>query len=55
VLQEEMLRVFNLGLGFVFICPPDDRERVEELLPEAMLVGEIAASDTDQRVEVVGG
>jgi len=55
VLQEEMLRVFNLGLGFVFICPPEDRERVEELLPEAMLVGEIAASDTDQRVEVVGG
>ena len=51
--QEEMLRVFNLGLGYLFICPPEDRETVGQLAPEAMLVGEIVATEDDERVGVV--
>jgi phosphoribosylformylglycinamidine cyclo-ligase len=54
--REEMLRVFNLGLGFVAICPRQDGERVRALAPEALLVGEIVAAAADEpRVEVVGG
>ncbi len=52
--REEMLKVFNLGLGFVVICPPEDQEKVRSLVPEAMLVGEIVASEDDRRVEVTG-
>lgn len=54
IAQEEMLRVFNLGLGYVAICPPEDRARVRELAPEALLVGEIEASEGEYRVEVAG-
>lgn len=53
--QDEMLRVFNLGLGYVVICPAEDREKVADLVPEALLVGEIVASEGGDRVEVVGG
>ena len=53
--QDEMLRVFNLGLGFVAICPPDDLERVRSLVPEAMLVGEIVSSEDEARVEITNG
>ena len=51
-----MLRVFNLGVGFVAICSPEDAERVRELAPEALPVGEIVAADADEpRVDVIGG
>ena len=53
VAREEMLRVFNLGLGYVFICPPKDREAVHSLVPEALLVGEIVPSEDDVKVEVL--
>lgn len=55
VSHEEMLQVFNVGLGYVVICPPGHRERVRRIVPEARLVGEIVASDDgDDKVEVVG-
>ncbi len=54
IAQEEMLRVFNLGLGYVVICPSGDREKLQSLVPEAMLVGEIVATEGGERVEVVG-
>ncbi|MGI5836386.1 MAG: phosphoribosylformylglycinamidine cyclo-ligase [Chloroflexota bacterium] len=50
--HDEMLRVFNVGLGYVVICPPGHRERVRRLVPEALLVGEIVASDDDSKVEI---
>ena len=53
--RREMLRVFNMGLGFVVVCPPEDRDRVSSLVPEAMLVGEIVASEKGEKVEVSGG
>ncbi len=53
VAQEEMLRVFNMGLGYVFICPPEGEDRVRQLVPEALLVGEIVVSEDDVKVEVV--
>ncbi len=51
--QGEMLRVFNVGIGYVLICPPGHRDRVRRLVPEAQLVGEIVASDGGERVEVL--
>ncbi|HEX2924375.1 MAG TPA: phosphoribosylformylglycinamidine cyclo-ligase [Chloroflexota bacterium] len=54
--RGEMLRVFNMGLGFVAICPRQDSDRVRELAPEALLVGEIvAAEEGEARVEVTNG
>ncbi len=43
VAWAEMTRVFNLGLGFVFICSPADARRALQLLPDAWQVGEVIA------------
>jgi phosphoribosylformylglycinamidine cyclo-ligase len=51
---QEMLRVFNMGLGFVMICPAADLDAVRRLAPEALLVGEIVSSKGGDRVEVLG-
>jgi phosphoribosylformylglycinamidine cyclo-ligase len=53
--RREMLRVFNMGLGYILVCPPEDRDRVSALVPEAILVGEIAPSEKGEKVEVSGG
>ncbi|HEX9014576.1 MAG TPA: phosphoribosylformylglycinamidine cyclo-ligase [Chloroflexota bacterium] len=52
--DDEMLRVFNMGIGFVAITPVAQMEAVRRLAPEAMLVGEIIDADGDERVEVIG-
>jgi len=39
--QDEMYRVFNMGIGMVVICSPDDADKVTKALPEAKIVGEV--------------
>jgi phosphoribosylformylglycinamidine cyclo-ligase len=49
--DEEMYRVFNMGLGMAFAISPADAEQLQSLVPEAMLVGEVlAVSDAEPRV-----
>ena len=48
--QDEMYRVFNMGLGMVMVC---DRSRVDEvmsLVPEARAVGEVSRAVDERRV-----
>ncbi len=37
--MREMHTTFNMGMGFVVVCPPHERERVLALLPDAREVG----------------
>ncbi|HJO83190.1 MAG TPA: phosphoribosylformylglycinamidine cyclo-ligase [SAR202 cluster bacterium] len=39
--HDEMFRVFNMGLGMVLVCDPSEADRVLELTPDAMVVGEV--------------
>jgi phosphoribosylformylglycinamidine cyclo-ligase len=39
--DEEMYRTFNMGLGIVFACTPEDVGEVHNHLPEAMVVGKV--------------
>ncbi len=41
VAQEEMYRVFNMGIGMVVICSPDDVSQLIQALPEAKVIGEV--------------
>jgi phosphoribosylformylglycinamidine cyclo-ligase len=50
----EMTRVFNLGLGFVFICSPEDAPRALEAVPDARRVGEVIAGQEGPAVLVEG-
>jgi phosphoribosylformylglycinamidine cyclo-ligase len=39
--QNEMYRVFNMGIGMVIICSPQDANQLTEQLPEAKVIGEV--------------
>ncbi|MGQ9571619.1 MAG: phosphoribosylformylglycinamidine cyclo-ligase [Dehalococcoidia bacterium] len=41
VAEEEMYRTFNMGLGMVLACAPEDVDAVRTTVPEALVVGEV--------------
>ena len=44
----EALRVFNMGIGMVMIVPATAQAAIQQLLPEAVVIGELAARQPDQ-------
>lgn len=51
----EMTRVFNLGLGWVFMASPDAADEVRRLAPDALPVGRVVADATGgPRVRILG-
>jgi len=39
--RDEMYRVFNMGVGMVVICSPDNASQLTKQLPEAKVIGEV--------------
>ncbi|GBD09468.1 Phosphoribosylformylglycinamidine cyclo-ligase [Candidatus Thermoflexus japonica] len=51
--DQEMFRVFNMGLGMLLVVPPQDVELALATLPgELRVVGEIMAGEQEVRVEM---
>ena len=50
VSEDEMYRVFNMGLGFVLVCDKSLAAEALSLVPEAMVVGEVLEFTSGQRV-----
>ncbi len=50
VADSEMYRVFNMGVGMVVICSPEDVAELTKSIPEARHVGKIVEQAGDQRV-----
>ncbi len=50
VAQDEMYRVFNMGIGMVVICSPDDVGQLTKALPEAKVIGEVVKQAGETRV-----
>jgi phosphoribosylaminoimidazole (AIR) synthetase len=48
--EEEMYRVFKMGLGFMFAVAPANGDTVRRLVPEAVLVGEVIPVVAEQRL-----
>jgi phosphoribosylformylglycinamidine cyclo-ligase len=48
--EAEMYRVFNMGLGMVLVCSPEEAEAVRSELREAKVVGGIVAHSGGERV-----
>ena len=46
--DEEMYRVFNMGLGFVLAVASGDADALRSLIPEALLVGEVVSLKADE-------
>jgi len=45
-----MYRVFNMGIGMVVICSPDDADQFTNQLPEAKVIGEVVKPKGKARV-----
>lgn len=52
--RAEAYRAFNMGIGFVVIVAPADADQVQRLVPEARVIGRIAASSDAERVRIAG-
>ena len=50
--RNEMYRVFNMGIGMVIICSPDNAEQVTKALPEAKVIGEVVKQVGKARVVI---
>ncbi len=50
VAQNEMYRVFNMGIGMVLICSPDKADQLTQDLPEAKVIGEVVKQVGEARV-----
>lgn len=49
--DKEMYRTFNMGTGFLVVCPPHDAQKALATLPDARIVG-IVTRDTNVTVKL---
>ena len=52
--DEEMYRVFNMGLGMVAVCPEDNVAKVLECLPDAVVIGKTVSRGEGEQVVFKG-
>ncbi|MFC1897385.1 phosphoribosylformylglycinamidine cyclo-ligase [Chloroflexota bacterium] len=50
--RDEMYRVFNMGIGMVVICSPDNAGQVTKALPETKVIGEVVEQKGKERVAI---
>ena len=50
VAQDEMYCVFNMGIGMVAICSPDNAEKLTKKLSGAKVIGEVVKQEREARV-----
>jgi len=50
--EDEMYRVFNMGIGMVVIVSPDNADRIIKTLPQARIVGEVVKQAGQDRVVI---
>lgn len=48
--SNEMYRVFNMGIGMVAVCAPQNTDKLTKALPEAKVIGEVVKAVGDKRV-----
>ena len=50
VAPDEMLRVFNMGLGMALVCAPEKVATLTATIPEARVIGEVVSQEGDRRL-----
>lgn len=51
--DQEMFRVFNMGLGMVAVCPEENAAAFRQAIPDSMVVGQIVPRESDEQVYLV--
>jgi phosphoribosylformylglycinamidine cyclo-ligase len=52
VARNEMYHVFNMGIGMVVICSPDNANQLTQALPESKVIGEVVKQAGKARVVI---
>jgi phosphoribosylformylglycinamidine cyclo-ligase len=50
--QDEMYRVFNMGIGMVIVCAGSNTDHFTKMLPEAKVIGEVIKQKGKARVVI---
>ena len=50
--QREMYRVFNMGVGMVVVCSPDNVDQLTQAIPEAKVIGGVVRQTRKGRVVI---
>ena len=50
--EAEMYQVFNMGVGMVIVCSPQQIAKIVSILPQAKVVGEIIKRENEERVVI---
>jgi phosphoribosylformylglycinamidine cyclo-ligase len=50
--HDEMYHVFNMGIGMVVVCTPEDVNELTKQLPEMMVIGEVVRQASEKRVVI---
>ena len=48
--DDEMFRVFNMGLGMILVASSEGAKNIQAILPEVRVVGEIRERKEDEQV-----
>ena len=51
--DDEMFRVFNMGLGMVAVCPEENAAAFRQAIPDSMVVGQVIPRESDEQVHLV--
>ncbi|MFQ5860843.1 MAG: phosphoribosylformylglycinamidine cyclo-ligase [Dehalococcoidia bacterium] len=46
--EQEMLRVFNMGIGMVLVCAPEQVSAVQARVPEAQVIGRVVRQEGER-------
>ena len=52
IVQQEMYRVFNMGIGMAVFCSPEKANEMTRALPEAKVIGEMVEQVGEARVTI---
>lgn len=50
--EAEMYQVFNMGIGIIIVCPPQQVAKIVSILPQAKVIGKIIKREDEERVTI---
>lgn len=53
VSQAECYRAFNMGIGYVVVCPPEDVPVISSMVADAVVIGEVSAAMDERQVVLI--
>ncbi len=51
--EEEMYRVFNVGIGMIIICSPQRAMKLKMALPECIIIGKVVKSTGSIKISII--